>query len=320
MSFSINDIEKLLRSFAIPYEKEGQNNEYDGFCSFRKCENGGIYFVVEDILPPQKICNSLFICDRKRPDLLPDGNATITVKNAQNTYYKLMNSYCKQERKPMIHSTAILHNNAIIQNHVEIGPYCVIGKAIIKRGVCLRSHVAIYDNSIIEEDVRIESFTCIGATGAAWSFDTESGERIIQPQLGGVLIGKNSFIGSNITIVRGSVNENTEIGENCVIAHGTKIGHGCRIGSYTHFANNVTIAGNVDIGEFGFIGAGAVLRPQISLAQGTIVAAGAVVVKSVFEADCLLIGVPARIEKYDRDRMVGIPTSYIQKRRINNGE
>lgn len=315
MSYSTEEIEKAITSMGILFEKIGPASHYERFCSFRKCQDNGIYFVVDDIATPEKIQNSLFICSKERQDLIDGGNTIIIVEDPQNTFYKLLNKVHPKKINAKIHKTAVIHRKAIIEKDVEIGPYCTIGESIIKSGTCLKSHVAVYDKTIIENNVTIESFTCVGATGAAWSFDKESGERILQPQMGGVVLGKNSFLGSNITIVRGSLNENTEIGENCIIAHGTKIGHGCRIGDYTHFANNVTVAGNVDIGNFSFIGAGAVLRPQVSVGEGTIVAAGAVVVKSVLESDCLLIGVPAKSNKSHKERMSGIPKSFIDKRR-----
>lgn len=318
MGFSTEEIEKAIISMGVPYERIGPDCQYKKFCSFRKCQDNGIYFVVDDIATPKKIQNSLFICSKERQDLIDDGNTIIIVEEPQNTFYKLLNKINPKKTNAGIHKTAVINNKAIIEKDVEIGPYCTIGDCIIKSGTCLRSHVAVYDKTIIENNVTIESFTCVGATGAAWSFDKQSGERILQPQMGGVVLGQNSFIGSNITIVRGSLNEDTEIGENCIIAHGTKIGHGCSIGDYTHFSNNVTVPGNVDIGSFSFIGAGAIFRPQVSIGERTIVAAGAVVVKSVLESDCLLIGVPAKIDKTHKKRMSGIPKSFIDKRRGSN--
>jgi UDP-3-O-[3-hydroxymyristoyl] glucosamine N-acyltransferase len=140
----------------------------------------------------------------------------------------------------------------------------------------------------------IEAQSTIGATGVAWVWDQNSRERVVQPQTGSVKIGPDCFLGTGITVVRGSVNEATEIGEGSVIAHGSRIGHGCRIGARAHFANNVTLAGNVTLGPECFIAAGATIQPQVRLAERTVVGIGSVVVRNFEEPNCLLAGMPAR--------------------------
>ncbi len=319
MPFSLHDIEAVLSEIDISYETYGPSNVYDGFCSLRLIQNNGIYFCVGDIIPNGDVTGSLFICNQLRPDLVEKGNATIVVEDAQSCYYKLLNKFFPRNIRPGIHPTAIIDPDAVIENEVEIGPYCVIGKANIKNGVCLQSNITINDKVSIGKYVTIEPYTVIGATGVAWAYDRKSGDRIMQPQLGGVVIGDYSFIGSNITVARGSINESTEIGLDCMIAHGSKIGHGCRIGDHTHFANNVSIAGNVDIGAYSFLGSGAVVRPNISLGEGTILAAGAVVVKSVLESGRLLMGVPATASTYADKALNGIPQSFRKKRGGKDG-
>jgi UDP-3-O-[3-hydroxymyristoyl] glucosamine N-acyltransferase len=162
-------------------------------------------------------------------------------------------------------------------------------------------------DSIIEDDVTIEPHSTIGATGVAWIWDQSTQTRIMQPQTGLTRIKRGSFIGTDVTVVRGSVNETTTIGEGCVIAHGSKIGHGCQIGPECHFANNISLAGNVTLGKQCFLGSGAVVRPQVKLADKTVVGAGAVVIRSTHEAGLTLTGVPANSKKSIGDRLTGVP-------------
>ncbi len=119
--------------------------------------------------------------------------------------------------------------------------------------------------------------------------------RIVQPQIGGARIGNDCFIGTDVSIVRGSVNEVTALGDGCVLAHGTKIGHGCVIGAHVHFANNVSIAGNCRIGDRAFLSSASVLRPRIVIARGVVVGAGAVVTRDVELEGVVVSGVPARV-------------------------
>lgn len=303
--FSLADIIQALHGLGISYKQVGEcRASRFHFCSLRAPEPNGIYFYEAATLPAGDYSNSVFLANT--PVSVP-GTITLIVSHPQVAFYKLMNALVvPQEPAGYIHGTAIVDQDAIISETAYIGPYCVIGKATIGLGVRLHSHVVVMDGCFIEEDVVIESHSTIGATGVAWVWDPDTNRRVIQPQIGGVRIGKGSFIGSDVSVVRGSVNEVTTVGDECVIAHGSKIGHGCRIGREVHFANNVSVAGNVDIGKRSFLGAGCVIRPQIKLAPETTVAAGAVVVKDVVESGSLLMGVPADLIKKS-GTLVGVP-------------
>lgn len=69
--------------------------------------------------------------------------------------------------------------------------------------------------------------------------------------------------------------------------------HDCRIGDYVTFAPRVNCNGNVTIGDFAYIGTGAMMRQGISIGAGAVVGMGAVVVKDV-PAGMTVVGNPAR--------------------------
>ena len=69
------------------------------------------------------------------------------------------------------------------------------------------------------------------------------------------LIDKNSLIGSNVSILKGTVimrgviiNPDTKIGKHAIINTAAVIEHDCCIADYVHISPNVTITGNVSIG------------------------------------------------------------------------
>lgn len=89
--------------------------------------------------------------------------------------------------------------------------------------------------------------------------------------------------------------------------------NGITFGDYTNIGPNVGIissnhdvvnndlhvaAAPIKIGRFCWIGFGAVILPEVELADFTIVGAGAVVTKSYTDGYCVLAGNPARIIKY----------------------
>ena len=164
-------------------------------------------------------------------------------------------------------------------------------------------------------NTEIEPNSYIGANGVAGMWD-ETGKRIGQPQFGGVIVEEDCFIGSDVSIVRGSVNEETLIKRGTLIAHGTKIGHGSEIGEECHLANNVSLAGNARIGSRSFLGSACVLSSHVSIANDCVIAAGAVVAKSFTDPFLVLAGVPAKIidKVLDDKKFNGIPQISITKK------
>jgi UDP-3-O-[3-hydroxymyristoyl] glucosamine N-acyltransferase len=267
----------------------------------------GIYFLASGNASGLEFNHSI-ILSTGDDDFGGSDNVTIKVEDPQLAFYRLMEAMLTGRERPVgVHPTAIIDDAAQISPEAYIGPYCVLGECRIADGVHLHSHVVVMDGSSIEKNVTIEPHSTIGATGVAWIWNPASRQRVVQPQIGYTLIGANSFLGSDITVVRGSVNETTTIGQGCVIAHGSKIGHGCRVGDECHFANNVSVAGNVTLGEQCFLSSGAVVRSMIRLAPGTIVGAGAVVVSDNEERGALLMGVPAKPADKKSEKFTAVP-------------
>jgi UDP-3-O-[3-hydroxymyristoyl] glucosamine N-acyltransferase len=231
----------------------------------------------------------------------------IVVAHPQRSYYRLMRHFfAAAVPEASIHETAIVSPQARIGAGCRIGPYCVIGDCDIGPDCDFDSHVVVKDGSVIGARVRIESHSTIGATGVAWVWDEASGERIVQPQIGAARVGDDCFLGTDVTVVRGSINEVTSLGAGCVVAHGSKIGHGSVVGEGVHMANNVSIAGNCRVGSRAFLGSACVLRPRVSLARGVTVGAGAVVTKDIEEEGVVVSGVPAR-PMNRKEQYAGVP-------------
>ena len=79
----------------------------------------------------------------------------------------------------------------------------------------------------------------------------------------------------------------------------TQIGPNVGIISANHdlYDNSKSISGIVRIGEYCWIGMGAVVLPNVTLGQHTVVASGSVVTKSFPEGFQVLAGVPAKVIK-----------------------
>lgn len=308
----ISVITKYDKLYSV--HKGSNSKESYSLASIQNMIQGGVYYLTKEIfLKHKEIRNSVIINNADPRDIeVNNGNVYLFVSNPQLCFYRLC-QLVEPEQQKGIHPAALIHEDAKIGKDCYIGPYSVIGKATIGDNCIVAANVVIDNNVLIGENTRIEPHSYIGATGVVWVWGND-GKRILQPQYGGVIIERNCFIGSDVSIVRGSVNENTFIGEGSVIAHGTKIGHGCHIEKLNHFANNVSLAGNVHVGERCFWGSGAVAVSQIKIGASNIIGAGAVVTKSFLEEKFLLSGVPAKIIKkiVNSIKLKGVPKNYIK--------
>jgi UDP-3-O-[3-hydroxymyristoyl] glucosamine N-acyltransferase len=303
------DIESFLRTNQINYKKRGDLEHVAKFCSLKKIEPNGLFYVAGNLM--RNFSNSLILCDPSRNDF-DENNTYITVDNPQLVFYKLMNEFTESIASG-IHPSAIIHSDAKIADNASIGANSVIGKAIIGPNVVIKENVVIHGNVTIGANCIISSSTVIGADGFAWIWDKRNKVRVIQPQIGGVELGDNICVGSNVTVARGSVNENTEIGEGTLIAHGSQLGHGVTIGRDVHISNNVAIAGNANIQDRAFLGAGSVIVSQMNVAKDVVVGAGAVISKPINTEGITLVAMPARAIPSSGKRLTGVPESLKEK-------
>jgi len=310
MKIKFNDIINYLKFNDIPFELKGNPKDCYTITSLFYPEPDGFYYIENELSFDVKLIDSLILSNFNL--ILDEGNVVLLVtESPQEIFYKMLNFYFREESSGLICETVKIHKEALIGKNVQIDPFVVVGKCVIGDNTIIKSHTVITDNTKIGSNVLIEHSCTIGATGMAWIWDN-NGNRIVQPQLGGVIIEDYCRIGAQTVIVRGSLNENSRIGTHTVIAPGARIGHGTQIGKYVHLANNVVTGGNTVIGAYCFIGSSAVFRPKIKLHTYTTVAAGAVVVKNTSKENLTLIGVPAA-ETATKEISNGIPKSKSKK-------
>jgi len=307
MKISYQEIVIFLKKINVNFEVIGNPKDSYDIASLFCPINGGFYYLEESSYF-KGIEDSLVLTNQVLP-LEKENTILYIQENPQVVYYKLLNFYYKELSTGKICKSAIIHPKAQIGYNVQIDSFVVIGDCIIGDNSIIKSNSVLVDNSTIGENVIIEQNCTIGATGMAWVWGN-NGERIKQPQLGGVIIESNCSIGANSTLVRGSLNESTLIGESTVIAPGARIGHGTQIGKFVHLANNVVTGGNTVISDFSFIGSSVTIRPKIKIDANTIIGAGAVVVKNTSSENLTLLGVPAK-EVKSKKLSSGVPKSNI---------
>lgn len=91
-------------------------------------------------------------------------------------------------------------------------------------------------------------------------------------------LGEGSVVMHNAVVNAGAV-----VGEGCIINTFANIEHDAKIGNYCHISTGAMINGDCIVGNNSFVGSQAVLRNGISVEGGSVVSAGAYVLKSLIE-------------------------------------
>lgn len=176
---------------------------------------------------------------------------------------------------------AVIGDNVVIADKCYIGAGAVLG-ADVSAGVkvgqesVIKSKVVIEANTYIGSRVVIHSGTVIGTDG--FGYMRYDGVHRKIPHLGGVIIEEDVEVGANTTIDRGTmgytrIGAGTKIDNQCQVGHNTIIGKNCILCGATAIAGSVTIEDDcIFAGKSGCI-------HDIKVAKGTIVHAGAIVVK-----------------------------------------
>ncbi len=219
------------------------------------------------------------------------GKTLIRVKNPKVALAEVGNHFFVKAPMPGIHSTAIIDSEAQIGKNVTIGPYCVIGKAVIGDGCILDSNVRVYDDVQIGKCCVLKAGAVLGGAGFGYERDAE-GNMFHFPQIGQLIIGDYVEIGSNTCIDRGALAETvigdyTKINNLCHIAHNNKIGKNVTITGCVNISGSNVIDDNV------WIAPNSSIRGWVHIEEGATVGMGAVVVKNI-PAHETWVGNPAR--------------------------
>lgn len=104
--------------------------------------------------------------------------------------------------------------------------------------------------------------------------------------------GRNCFILEDNT-----VQPYVRIGDNVTLWSGNHIGHDSTIGNHTFISSHVVVSGHCTIGQRCFLGVNATLRNSISIADETLIGAGAIIMKDTKPGDVYL---PERAKLFDK--------------------
>lgn len=266
-----------------------QDVEIFGVAGITEAKEGDITFLSD--LRLAKDCSQIEASAVIVRDFIPNlGKSQVVVRNPQYAFAKLLEHfYVKPAGFAGISDLAFVSKSAMVAADVSIYPWAYISDdAVIKAGTvifpgvfvgsgavigerCIMyPNVTVRENVTIGNGVIIHPGAVIGSDGFGYVF--EEGRHYKIPQVGGVIIGDNVEIGSNVSIDRATtghtvigkgtkidnlvqIAHNVVVGENSVIVAQTGIAGSSRVGSYVALAGQVGIADHVKIGDRCRIGA-----------------------------------------------------------------
>jgi UDP-3-O-[3-hydroxymyristoyl] glucosamine N-acyltransferase len=240
----------------------------------------------------------------KREDPAMADERIVWVRDARYSFSLLARRLAGSVEDEGVHPTAVVGKDVILGTGSSIGPYAVLGDGVrVGRDCRIDARVTIYPGVVLGDEVTVQAGAVLGSAGFGYARNSETGEYVLFPQQGRLLIENRVEIGANTTIDRGALGE-TRIGSGTKIDNLVHIGHNCVIGK------NVVIAAQTGISGSSVVEDGAVLGGQVGIGEhatvgeGVILGGGAGVLsgKKMHGKGEVFWGRPARpLKEYLRD-------------------
>jgi len=168
-----------------------------------------------------------------------------------------------------------ISENVFIGENVSIGKNCYIGR-----------NVVIYPGTKVGNNVIILDNTTLGVHGLGYV------KNLLMPHVGNLIIKDNVKLGSNCTVVRGTL-ENTIIGKFVKIGNNVNIGHNVVIKNNCLISSSTSIAGGSRIESHCQLALGVSIKNNITVGKESKIGIGSVVIKNV-PRNSLIFGNPAK--------------------------
>jgi len=306
---TLEEIEKFLRNFSIKISTNFNKGEiFLGINSITSASTKDIIFYndYKYLLLLKDTKAKACLITKKNSNLLPETCGAIIVDNPYLCFACLSNLFKDEEKSNGVISdniliqdnvnilknvqidsfTSIFHDTKIGSN-VKIGPGCSIGPYVdIKDNTILYSN-SILSNCTIGKNCKIKSGSVIGGCG----FGFEDKIKVSIEHFGNVVIGDNSYIGSNTTIDR-AVFDSTIIGDFSHIDNLVQIAHNVVLGKHSIIAAQVGIAGSTVIGNNVKIGGQAGISGHLNIGNNVTIAGKSGVTKNLKD-NAIVAGFPA---------------------------
>lgn len=206
---------------------------------------------------------------------VPDNYGLAITKNPISILWKIhsllgetKNYYWKDFESRISHQAQISDFACIPSENVTIGKNSVVSE-----------NVVIAERTIIGDDVFIGPNTTIGTN--AFEIGNFDGAQHLIKSVGGVYIGNNSKILSNVAIARSCFPAFTVIKDNVFVDNLVHIAHDCQIEESVKIIAGSVISGRVNLHRNVMVGGNVVIANGLTVGENSRVSLGSVVIEDV---------------------------------------
>lgn len=292
----IKEILSYLKEQGIKFAFDGSENEkIIGFSSLKNYKPGSITWIKTINSIPEGLDETTVSLVVTSPKIKGDYQNVIRTEESKRAFFSVIEHFFDSAYDyPPIGQFTYIGPKVKIGKNVRIGHNCSLdGDITIGDNCVIWNNVTILHKVAIGNNTEIQSGTVIGHDGFGYTEDKNHIKTMIK-HYGGVKIGSNVLISSNVCVVRGTIDD-TIIEDGCKIDNLSHIAHNCCLGKNVALAFPCFLGGSVTIETNGYI-AGGIVRNQCSVRENAFVGMGAVVTKDVAE-NTTVVGNPAKLFK-----------------------
>jgi UDP-3-O-[3-hydroxymyristoyl] glucosamine N-acyltransferase len=205
-----------------------------------------------------------------RTDVLAQNERIFWVSDARYAFAVVASKLAGRGEAAGIHSSAVIGSGVEVGEGTSVGSGVAIGEGVrIGKDCRILANVTVYTGTVLGDRVTVQAGAVLGSTGFGYVRNSATGEYLMFPQQGTLVVEDDVEIGANTTIDRGALGE-TRIGRGTKIDNLVHIGHNCVIGK------NVIIAAQTGISGSSVVEDGAILGGQVGIGEHATVGAGVI--------------------------------------------
>ena len=287
-------------------EYHGTIDDIDCFTTLDQPKKNSILFVknksnkIIEKLSHHDECLIILPKEMKNFDNLKKSCGYIFVNNPRETFFKLINEFFTENKSNVIENSSKISKETNIGSSVGIGiDTIILGKVTIGNNVNIGPNSLIIGPCNIGNNTNISSGVIIGEDSLSISY--EKGSPIQNPQLGGVVIGKNSRIGVFSTISRGSIGD-TILGDNVFLGEYAHVGHNSMVCSNSVMTIRSSICGSVIMEKESWLGPHSVILNGVKVKEKIKLGINSVLQTNVKKPGTYF-GNPAKILEFEKKNL-----------------